>query len=171
MPNHVTNEIIFRGVNAEKQEELLAVLCNAKGHVDFEILVPLPLNMWWGSVGTEHEKAFGRTALDWARENWGTKWNAYSCQPIERTEDTLTLRFDTAWAPPYPWLAAVFNRFQIGFEHNSLVEGAIKARHGVFKWDAMNDIIGEAWQEDDADDALQKRLHLLKWGVESFEDE
>lgn len=108
MPNHVVNEIIFRGVDVAQQEAILAMCCKADGKVDFDILVPTPKNVWLFSHGQKHQK-LGQNALDWSRENWGTKWNAYSHKPIERTDDTLTLRFETAWSPPYGWLMALFN--------------------------------------------------------------
>lgn len=172
MPNHVVNELIFRGVDADAQARIIASTCNAEGAVDFEILVPLPLNMWWGSVGQNHERAFKRTALDWCTENWGTKWNAYSHKPTEQTSDSLTLRFDTAWGPPYPWLAAVFNSLKIGFDHNWFSEGEEHGHHGVFDWSKMADLGGSPWVEALADDALHRHLHVLRWGVESFpEDE
>ena len=36
MPNHVANEVIFRGLTPEKKTEILSKLINAKGDVDFE---------------------------------------------------------------------------------------------------------------------------------------
>lgn len=170
MPNHVINELIFRGVTAGTQARILGACCNTAGGVDFEVLVPLPLNTWWGSVSREHERAFGRTALDWCRENWGTKWNAYDCHDPERTSDSLTLRFDTAWAPPYPWLAAVFNHLKLGFEHNWFSEGEDRGHHGVFDWSAMDLLGKQPWIEEPASDELQRHLHKLRWGVEASED-
>lgn len=168
MPNHVINEIIFRGVRDEQQEAILAATCNAEGLVDFEILVPMPLNIWWGNVGTQHEKAFGATGLDWAWSNWGTKWNAYSHKPIERTDDALTLRFETAWQPPYPWLAAVFNKLSLPFEHNWLDEGAARGRTCQF---SICDRMGPDWKEAEASDEIHRHLHKLHWGVEEFSDD
>lgn len=168
MPNHVINELIFNGVDADQQSAIIAAACDAEGNVDFAILVPPPLNIWMGSCGTAHEKAFGDTGLDWGRRNWGTKWNAYSHQPIERTPDTITLRFETAWSPPYPWLAAILNKLSLPFAHNWLDEGASRGRAGSFliteKW-------GPEWSEAEADDTLHLHLHKLHWGVEEFEDE
>lgn len=172
MPNHVINELIFRNVDVVKQAELLSVLCDEDHEVDFSILVPAPLNMWWGSVGSLHEKAFGRTRLDWAHEQWGTKWNAYSHHPVERTDDTMILRFETAWRPPYPWLAAVFNKFVISFDHNWFDEGAERGVAGRF--DAkfhQDDMKGEPWKEQPASDELHHHLHKLHFGVEEFDDE
>jgi hypothetical protein len=168
MPNHVINELIFRNVDAAQQEAICAATCDAEGKVDFGVLVPAPLNMWMGNTGAKHEKAFGRTGLNWNRENWGTKWNAYSHKPTERTADTLTLRFETAWAPPYPWLAAVLNKLSLPFEHNWLDEGATRGKSGIF---SISEKWGPEWQEDEASDEMHRHLHKLHWGVEQFEDE
>lgn len=171
MPNHVINELIFRDVDAERQSEILANLCNAKGEVDFEILVPTPKNVWMFNVSTLHEKTFKRTALDWAWENWGTKWNAYDHKPIDRSADTLILRFETAWSPPYPWLAAVFNTLKFRFEHNWMSEGGGEAI-GLFDWpmDERNHA-HRPWQEREPTDQERRHLHKLMYGVEEFEEE
>lgn len=171
MPNHVTNEIIFRGVDRAAQEKIVAIICNADRKVDFEVLVPLPLNMWWGSVGTKHEKAFKRTALDWALENWGTKWGAYQQRATLCDDSSITFCFDTAWSPPYPWLAAVFNSSKLSFEHNYFNEGEDWSVSGVFDYSKRDDLFGAPWNETRATHEVHKRLHVLKYGCESFPPE
>jgi hypothetical protein len=169
VPNHVINELVFRGVDAGQQQAIVSAACDSQGKVDFGILVPMPLNIWMGSVGSEHERAFQNTGLDWARVNWGTKWNAYSHKPTEVEDEMLTLRFETAWAPPYPWLAAMLNKLSLSFQHNWLDEGAARGRTGTFKLDER---WGPIWDEDEASDAMHRHLHKLHWGVEEFaEDE
>lgn len=170
MPNHCINELIFRNVDAGAQAQILAKTCGADHKVDFNILVPAPLNMWWGSAGAIHERTFRQTHLEWARQNWGTKWNAYDHEPIEQTDDTLTLRFQTAWGPPYPWLAAVFNSLNLSFDHNWLSEGGAPATHGRFDM-AEDSAFGIRWKEEEAADEMQRHLHKLLWGVEEFEDD
>lgn len=170
MPNHVINEIVFRGVNAEQQDKILA-LCCLVGKVDFDVLVPKPKNVWLFNVGQKHEK-LGQNALDWSRENWGTKWNAYDHRPIERTEDILTLRFETAWSPPYGWLVALFNATQRDFDHNFFDEGANNGFSGQWRWpNDKADAFFEPWTEKPCDDAMQKHLNVLLWGVENPADE
>lgn len=172
MPNNVINELIFRGVDTAAQDAIITKLCNADGKVDFEVLVPTPANIWLGNVGQQHSR-LGANALDWSRENWGTKWNAYGHKPIERTDDTITFRFDTAWSPPYPWLIAVFNTIKRGFDHNWLDEGASRGVEGRWDYDALkgSDYQKEPWLEWPCSDAMQKHLHKLRWGVESFDDD
>jgi hypothetical protein len=171
MPIHVVNELIFNNADAATQARVLAAACGRDGKVDFEVLLPLPLNMWWGNVGSNHEKTFKRTALDWCVEHWGTKWNAYDHKPIEQTQDTLTLRFETAWSPPYPWLAAIFNGCKVSFDHNWLDEGAERGVHGIFDFTQVDRITGQPWREEPASDDLHRHLHKLHWGVEQFDEE
>ena len=174
MPNHVLNELVFRGVDAAAQEGILAKLCNGEGKVDFEILVPTPPNVWLGNVGAMHEQAFGRErcGLDWSRVEWGTKWNAYGHKETERTDDTLTLRFNTAWRPPFPWLVAVFNVLKRDFEHNWLDEGAVRGWEGRWNYAALSaNGRDEPWTQVQCSDTMQRHLHKLKWGVEEFTDD
>lgn len=171
MPNHVTSELIFRDISDEVRDEILKAIVNSDGKVDFNILVPTPPNLWMGNEGRSHEKAFGaRRSMVWARENWGTKWNAYMTREPTFADGVLTIAFDTAWSPPYPWIAAVFNRFNLSFEHNWLDEGADWSVSGVFKPDA-GDAWGPRWNEERASREIHERLHTLKWGCARFEDE
>lgn len=177
MPNHVINEVIFRNIDAETRATLLANIKNVAGEIDFEILMPAPLNIWCGGVSTRHS-VFPGNHLDWARANWGTKWNAYGLdeggkyKSILQTEDSLTLTFQTAWRPPYGWLIAIFNRFKINFEHNWLDEGAARGNSGKFDYAALDDRLqNDPWKEEEASDEMHRHLHTLLWGVESFPDE
>jgi hypothetical protein len=168
MPNHVLNELTFRDVDLAKKRYILALTGDP---VNFDILVPTPLNLWLFSVSQKHEKTFVRNALDWSRENWGTKWNAYSHQPTEQTEDTLILRFETAWSPPYPWLAALFNTLKNRFEHAWMSEGGGEAM-GIFEWPKDdNDLRFEPWKERPLTNEEHRRLHKLRYGVEEFTDD
>ncbi|HEU4345765.1 MAG TPA: hypothetical protein VFU31_29805 [Candidatus Binatia bacterium] len=177
MPNHVINEVIFRNVNAEQQGRILSLVQNDEGRIDFELLVPAPKNIWWGNTSSKHTNAFRISHLDWARENWGTKWNAYGMdedgnyKSVVPAENSLTLTFQTAWGPPYGWLVALFNTLKISFEHNWFSEGESRGHHAIFDQPAMQEGIGDPWREVTADDDMQRHLHKLLWGVEKFEDE
>ena len=83
--------------------------------------------------------------------------------------NTLTLRFDTAWSAPRGWLCAVFNTIKAGFEYNYLSEGETRGHAGFFNWARLDDMGGEAWGERDADDALNRHLHVLLWGDDADE--
>ncbi|ALJ08269.1 hypothetical protein [Brevundimonas sp. DS20] len=167
MPNHVTNEIVFRGITEDQRAQITAAACNAEGEVDFGVLLPIPLNAWMGNVGQNHERAFKLTALDWCAANWGTKWNAYDQRPAAFDDGALTLIFDTAWRPPYGWLAALFNTVKTGFEHNWRDEGAEHGWCGTFKVNPSSAVAAIEWSERPAEEAEDWRLSVLKWGEET----
>jgi hypothetical protein len=173
MPNHVLTEVVFRGVGPLKQIDILDKVSSRESSIDFAVLLPPPLNIWCGNVGSEHRKAFPGTALDWNRANWGTKWNAYGIDQggkyasIGRTNDTLTLRFQTAWSPPMGWLVALFNAFRLSFDYTYLDEGASRAMAGSFQI-AVDELNGDQWCEKEGDDETHRRMHKLLWGVEEF---
>lgn len=166
MPNHVVNEVIFADLTSERKAELLANLCDGEFRTDFSILLPPPLNSWPGSVSVKHEQAFPETHLNWCTKNWGTKWGAYSHKPTEIGDDHLILRFETAWGPPRGWLVAIFNRFQQSFRYNWLSEGESRGWACFFDYDALDDPTHrkQAWAENEADDTLDRHLHVLQWG-------
>jgi hypothetical protein len=178
MPNHVITEVVFRNVSKEKRAEILAMISGAEREIDFETLLPIPLNVWQGSVGSRHEAAFGKplTGLDWCRENWGTKWNAYGLdegdkyRSVDQTPDALTLTFQTAWSTPYGWLLALWHKSGCPFEYTWLDEGRNNAFFGRFtSYD--DDMRGEPWSEAEADEATTRRMRKLMFGVETFEED
>jgi hypothetical protein len=49
---------------------------------------------------------------DWSIEKWGTKWDVKPASAfLDDEPDYLELRFDTAWSPPIPWVAALRETF------------------------------------------------------------
>jgi len=173
MPNHVINEVVFCNVDAEQQASILMKVSSEQAAVDFEILLPVPINLWLWSAGAKHN-VFPGTALDWCRANWSTKWNAYGLReegyvPIVQTGDTLTITFQSAWSPPRGWLCALFNSTSLPFDYRFLDEGAEAAVSGWFKPDGG--VMGAEWGESGVDEQTQRRLHKMLWGVETFEDD
>lgn len=175
MPNHVITEIRFKNVDADQQGAILALARGPESPIDFATLLPIPSNIWQGSVSTRHS-VFPGNALDWCRDNWKTKWNAYGIdqggkyQTIATTDDTLTLTFQTAWSTPYGWLLALWHIGELPFEYSFLDEGALRAKTGRFTA-YSDDFTSDPWSEEAADDAEHRRMHKLLWGVEEFEDE
>ena len=105
MPNHVTHKAEFFG-DQNDVDFILSILKTEENnngeqwtrHIDFNNIVPQPKSLFLESIGKkEEERTRGWNWYDWNRENWGTKWNAYS---IERDGNTIT--FDTAWNSPSP---------------------------------------------------------------------
>ena len=167
MPNHVINEIVFENVNWFQKRKILKKVFK-DNRVNFEILVPAPINIWYGNVGKNHEETFPDNYLNWARNNWGTKWNAYGSEIIKCC-DILTIRFKTAWSPPYGWIVALFNYFNLPFSLLWMSEGNDKAFHETYV--PIKDDWVEPWIKKEASDIQTKYAHKLLWGVEKFEDE
>jgi hypothetical protein len=119
MPNHVTHKILFA---SDQLPEVLARIGDGD-NFDFARLVPMPSQMYHGALSSEDEQDFSCNWLNWSRENWGTKWNAYDFSSgIEG--DRAFLSFDTAWTVPYPVIAAFNNAFPaMPFEHRYFDEG------------------------------------------------
>jgi hypothetical protein len=120
MPNHVTNRLIF--ANEADYKQVFDLCCKEVGSFDFSALVPPPPNMYRGDLSSTDEKDFPINWLTWSRENWGTKWNGYG-STVGQCEAGLFIQFDTAWAPPYPIMAAIANKFGCAFEHRYRDEG------------------------------------------------
>lgn len=106
MPNHVTTII-------EAPKEVIDSLYLDE-HVDFNTVIPMPDEDSSIFTATRHDYGFGvgysmdgYSPMDWARGNWGTKWNAYD---VERPDETH-VQFDTAWSHPVPVLEALSQKF------------------------------------------------------------
>jgi len=108
--------------------ELKAKLDIANGNFDFNSLIPMPkaLTEAWGVENPFEDhpefkleyghlvpkskikrqrwlKLYGAdNSNDWSKDNWGTKWNAYSVWIEVDTKDTLEVDFSTAWSAPVP---------------------------------------------------------------------
>lgn len=106
MPNHVTTRLT---ASREVLDHLFV-----DGQVDFNSVIPMPDEDDPIFTATKHNLGVGRVGyswdgyspLNWANANWGTKWNAYS---IEDGEESL--KFDTAWAHPFPVIEALSRQF------------------------------------------------------------
>lgn len=48
---------------------------------------------------------------EWARERWGTKWNAYDAEDLSVHETSAYVRFETAWSPPLPVMLALSEKY------------------------------------------------------------
>ena len=60
---------------------------------------------------------------DWNTSNWGTKWNAGEVKMKRVDKNTLTARFDTAWAPPSPIFDKLAGKYNVMVEVSAEIEG------------------------------------------------
>ena len=168
MPNHIMIEVCLSELLPNQIQIVKSKVINADGIIDFEILLPLPLNYWWHGVSQRHERAFPGNAIDWCRKNWGTKWNAYgqggrsSYKSVETTNSALVLRFQTAWAPPMGWLCALYNATKLGFSYTWYDEGSGKAYFGVFR--SPEGFPANLWKEVESSESEAKRLYCFMYG-------
>lgn len=107
MPNWVTNIIVA-------EPHVLDTLRSEDRDVDFDTLIPIPddddpiFTAERSEVGNYVCWGFdGYSPLDWAREYWGTKWNA--CHPERKYPNQVN--FQTPWSYPQGILEALFARF------------------------------------------------------------
>lgn len=109
MPNWCYNHLEITGpaetVTAFKEASTLA----DSGALSFDRLVPMPEEL--------RAPEAGDAWYNWSVDNWGTKWDV-SGDPNQGGEKNLgnglaqlAYNFDTAWAPPVPWLEKVAPQF------------------------------------------------------------
>lgn len=84
---------------------------------DFNKVIPQPENIFTGDLGREEEEKCRKEGIptwyEWNCENWGTKWNSYSCE----SEGDNTFVFETAWSTVPEIITAMSEAFpDITFE-------------------------------------------------------
>jgi hypothetical protein len=114
--------------------------------------------------------------LDWARTNWGTKWDV-RVQRIEDDGERVQVWFDTAWEPPDKWLADTVAMYPEGRTELAYAEGGseywgrIAYQDGEIEVDESWDTF---WDSEDVDpddpDPLAGveahcREHLTRYGL------
>jgi hypothetical protein len=88
-------------------------------------------------ISIENIKKYGlKNWYDWARENWGTKWDSGEIHHSELIKDEIiSIVFDTAWSPPCNLLLNIAEEYDllyfemeyeeagVGFEGTTIVDG------------------------------------------------
>ncbi|OOY15053.1 hypothetical protein BMI85_16015 [Thioclava sp. DLFJ4-1] len=168
MPNHIVNEIRLHSVN---HEDVRAIASSEDRVIDFEKLLPLPLNFWLGSAGLDHQRASPGTHLDSARATWGTEWNAYALNDDSLRQDggDTVLTFETAWSPPRGWVVAVFNTLKCDITHHWQDEGSDDVHRERYIFTGDNSMFFPKWEREvvDRDSDDYRRLYKLQWGFET----
>jgi hypothetical protein len=104
MPNWCYNNADITAKTPEQMELLQRIVDRSTDQGVFEIIRPLPeaLRETVKGSGEEAQEVFVdgyNNWYDWQVAHWGTKWDV---DPISEEYDgeTLSLSFDSAWAPP-----------------------------------------------------------------------
>ena len=80
-------------------------------------VVPIPENIYLGAIGKKEREKYGDNHwYSWCNSNWGTKWDTSDCvmklgSKVCPTLYTMRFEFNTAHAPPIPWLEKVGAKF------------------------------------------------------------
>jgi hypothetical protein len=137
MPNWCYNVLEVSPLNNDHKSlvELKGFKFENRGSIDnehsdltFSAQVPVPKNT--------------PDQYDWVINNWGTKWEANEVH-LGENDGNLTYSFETAWAPPIPWLEKVSSyysnlTFVLNFEEPGVgMYGGVRAENGqiVEEWD------------------------------------
>lgn len=172
MPNHVVNEIRLHDVSID---DVNRVIASSESPIDFEVLLPIPLNYWQHDEGLKHKENMAGLAMEWSTKNWGTKWNAYDVggQSVKKDGADVVLTFQTAWNHPRPWVTALFNTLKCNITASWFSEGGYSPY--VEKWTSGDGTLSNRpdWNKTkiEVSSPEYRRLHKLLWGVEEFDDD
>ena len=130
MPNWCENELTVTG-NVLFVGAFLEGVRGEEGVFDFQRVIPIPDEVNDGSAAV----------VEWAYENWGTKWNVIrpdisELLDIARGRRKATIRFDTAWSPPLPVVRKLISDYPLlvfnlkYWEGGSGFCGVLKGRRG-----------------------------------------
>lgn len=115
MPNWVHNGLTVTGKDVSKFSKAAKT---KRSSLSFNNFIPMPKeleNTEALSGGAKNKKLIKKYGADnwydWHCESWGTKWDARAVELITNKKNKLVYRFDTAWAPPIPWLQVVSKKF------------------------------------------------------------
>lgn len=106
MPNHYTTMAICSpgyefDIDNFNEKHSETCLCS--------VVKPMPeriedISCIYYSDGTTEQSRRGEdtNAIDWARNNWGTKWGTYGCRAFQLGGDhaPVMIEFQSAWTPP-----------------------------------------------------------------------
>lgn len=106
MPNHITNCLEIKHEDKNMFNWLVDCWDAKENYLDFNKIVPQPLNLYQGNFGAKERELCKREGrpnwFDWNPKFWGTKWNSYDGK-LEKAQDGIfACRFFTAWSPPFP---------------------------------------------------------------------
>ena len=140
MPNWCSNQLRVFGPDedvARFKEQ--AAGCSPWEHVkdqehnvlNFHSLVPIPPEIL--------AAGYNDAGYNWEREQWGCKWGACASHLMDEWEGHLHYAFETAWAPPVPFLEKLAPqwptlKFLLDYEELSMgFKGITKAAGAVIE--------------------------------------
>lgn len=104
MPNWVQNAVELHGAEDDIRSAA-DLMTGTDGNIDFDKIVPMP---------EELRNATDGRGEAWAREHWGSKWNAFETDldvGFAGPGSSIIGTFMTAWTPPEPVVQELSHRF------------------------------------------------------------
>ena len=169
MPNHIHNKLQIVGSKEEVEAVMNYIRSEELGNntIDFNKITKMPDWVYGSSkevrgISLDDEvKYLGNTSLDWSRENWGTKWNAYA-QPNNRNTSN-TIYFNTAWNAPLVLISKIAVIFPNVEVHHWYADEDIGYHCGYFAY-KDTDILHEEPFESKSDKAIALGIDLVHNG-------
>jgi hypothetical protein len=127
MPNHVYSclKISYHDDNGEMIEKISQLIKNEHSSIDFNKIIPQPIG-----IKDEREFILSDSEYNWNKQNWGTKWNAYSVDLKVKNDTSLIITLQTAWNCPIPILEKLFELFpEVNIEYICSDDGGWFAYH------------------------------------------
>lgn len=171
MPNHITNKLKVVG-NEEQVKEVMEFIKNDElglGSIDFNKITPMPRWIYGSSpdvqgISREDIAKWGEknTSLEWARNNWGTKWDAYGQDDSRNNENTIY--FMTAWNGVPALIQKIAWIFpNVTLEYSFADEDLGSNNNGIFKF-KENEILEKIQHENDSKEAYEIAFELCECG-------
>lgn len=103
--------------------------------LDFEKIVPPPVNMYRGPLDPQDKLDFPVNWLNWCRDNWGTAYNACHTHVHHDERRVFSISFETEETPPYPIMVALVNMYAgIKFQHKFFRNSEPCQLWGIDSW-------------------------------------
>ena len=124
MPNWCENQLVIKADSKNKKavkdmkrlksllDETLKYYDDGNAHGLLGSIISMPEELEDTLKGRSPEKPNGDNPnwYDWCNESWGTKWDV-DCDLTLMDEYRMEFVFNSAWAPPIPWLEKVVKLF------------------------------------------------------------
>lgn len=122
MPNNITNKVRIDASEERIKEILEAIKYDDKGigTLDFEKIIPMPDNIFRGDLGPDERAKYGKNNwYDFSISSWGSKWNSYGYDDVNKYEGGNEISFETAWSSVKPIIGKLSEMFpDASFEYS-----------------------------------------------------
>lgn len=163
IPNWCMNRLTLTA-NTPEAEVILNNIVAANGQGLFNILRPMPPNIFRGNLGQAEREKYGTANwYDWGIANWGCKWDA-DADTWDHADNVLTLGFDSAWGPPIELYSYLAER-GFGVDAGYYEPGMDFAGTWVDGEDRIESGISDAARRDESEWTTFQADLIEEWGI------